>query len=65
MDALREDLLSQTRLLVEETRWLRRQAEDERARSALIRLDIRTQVAISRERRARGAKLLAEVPPDS
>ena len=47
-----EALIRQSRLLVAEARSLRRQAETERLRAAMLRLDLGTQIAINRERRA-------------
>ncbi len=52
MDAPPEDLLTKTRLLVEECRSLRKQVADKRFRAEGIRLDLRAQVAMNRERRA-------------
>ncbi len=56
MEVPPEDLLTEARLLVAECQSLRKQAAGERAKAEAIRLDIRTLVAINRERRAQQGK---------
>ena len=66
MEAPPKDVLAEVRLVIQEARSLSNQGTQLRAESEVLRLDVRTQVAISRERRAQRARLtsLTEPPHD-